>query len=159
MFLILHKLILTFSNASVSKSHFPPPEVFLANLCPGICTYLLKSCIGMPSSLCISVMLIIGFEYFTSPLPFPSFLLDTYCATFNQVCWIVFRSFSNTVKSSSEILYSRPILIALSFFWRIQSHTVMTFTLYLSATSSQVYILDKNIPPFCMLFILVFTSV
>nr|DAX11088.1 MAG TPA: hypothetical protein [Caudoviricetes sp.] len=35
----------------------------------------------------------------------------------------------------------------------------MTFTLYLSATSSQVYIFDKNIPPFCMDFILVFTSV
>nr|DAF36732.1 MAG TPA: hypothetical protein [Caudoviricetes sp.] len=72
---------------------------------------------------------------------------------------IVFLAFSNAIKSSSEILYSFPSLIAPSFCRRIHSHTVITLTLYLSATSSQVYIFDKNIPPFCVLFILVFTSV
>ena len=63
-------------------------------------------------------------------------------------CHTVLLESSKDLISSSEIRYSFPILIAGSFFFRIQSQIVMIWTPYLSATCSQVYIFDNLSHPF-----------
>ena len=55
--------------------------------------------------------------------------------------------FSNCSRSTERIRYSLPILMAGSFFFRIQSQTVINFTLYLSATSWQFRYFSKIPPP------------
>ena len=54
---------------------------------------------------------------------------------------------SNRSRSDTRIRYSFPILMAGSFFLRIQSQTVMSFTLYLSATCWQFRYFSKISPP------------